>query len=196
MTQPTISTDEVTNLLDALASAVEAANLEAPTAPGELRPLRVVVGWPRHDDLALPALSIDAGQVTRRHQPPRVVAVDAVPGSDPAEVDVTWAVEALSVVVNLDLWTANVIQRYKLKPELLALFRPDPDEPHGLRLVLVNSFDTVARVMWQDDTTRDADGDNDGIRRLAITARADLNRLVKARRLAASWQVNPEYMEP
>jgi hypothetical protein len=193
---PTISTDEVTNLLDEIGLAVEALALSAPDATGADKPLKVIVGWPRHEALALPTLSVDAGLVSRRHEPPRVVSVVPVVGSDPPAVLVTWCVQTITAVISLDLWTASIVQRYKLRPLLETLFRLDPGEPAGLRLVLRNSHDTVARVMWQDDTVRDGEGSDDGIRRLAITARAHLNKLVVENRLAANFGVgNVVYTE-
>lgn len=191
----TTSTDEVENLINELAKAFEAAALTAPTPDGAALSLKVVRGFPRHDPLELPCLSLEAGLVTRRHQAAQVISVTPIEGSSPPMVRVVWIAQKVNVVVNIDLWTSTKTQRYSLRPQLEQLFRPDMDEPHGLNLVLAASNATPARVVWLNDTVRDAEGEDDGIRRLAITARADFNRLIVETRQAATFTVNTSYTE-
>lgn len=186
----TTTTDEVTNLVDALARAVEAlglsvpAQVQAPAVPGQPAPpvpaprgLVVLREWPRHDRLQLPTLAILSGEVTRRHTMGEVVSVVPVPGSSPAMVTVTRVEARLEVGLTLDLFTATKTDRYVLRPHLERLFRPDLDTPHGLELVLTNSHNTRARVRWISDQQLDADDADDAVRRLNIRATADLFKL-------------------
>jgi len=186
----TTATDEVTNLVDALASAVEAAALTVPAlatppaVPGQPapptpapRPLKVIREWPRFDKLDLPALSITSGDVQRAHVLGEVVSVTPVPLSDPPTVSVVRVEQRLTVALTLDLWTSSKTDRYTLKPQLERIFRPDLDDPQGLRLVLANSNGSLARVRWTSDQQLDADDSDDAVRRLSIRATADLNKL-------------------
>lgn len=186
----TITTDEVTNLVDAVALAVEAlaltvpAQVAPPAVPGQpappapaVRPLVVLREWPRHERLQLPTLSILSGEVTRRHAMGEVVSVVPVPGSSPAMVTVTRVEARLEVGLTLDLFTATKTDRYTLRPHLERLFRPDLDVPHGLELMLANSHNTTARVRWLGDQQLDADDADDAVRRLNIRATADLLKL-------------------
>lgn len=182
--------DDVTILVDALASAVEALGLTVPgpaprpavpgaPAPPTPSPMALVVlrEWPRHAELKLPALSILSGEVTRRHAWGEVVSAVPVVGSDPAEVTVTRVEARLTVQLTLDLWTASKTDRATLKPHLERLFRPDLDEPHGVVLELTEAHNAVARVRWMSDRQLDADDADDAVRRLSITATADMTRL-------------------
>lgn len=185
----TTTTDEVTNLVDALALAVEAlaltvpAQLAPPAVPGQPappvpapRPLVVLREWPRHDRLQLPTLAVLSGEVTRRHTMGEVVSVVPVSGSSPAMVTVTRVEARLEVGLTLDLFTASKTDRYTLRPHLERLFRPDLDIPHGLELDIINSY-TRARVRWISDQQLDADDADDAVRRLNIRATADLFKL-------------------
>lgn len=205
----TTTTDEVTNLIAAIASAVEALALTLPAlaappaVPGQPapptplpRPLVVLREWPRHDRLQLPTLSILSGEVTRRHAMGEVVSCVPVVDEDPEAapmVTLTRQEARLTVALTLDLWTASKTDRMTLKPHLERLFRPDPEVPHGLELTLADSHGTAARVRWLGDQQLDADDADDAVRRLTIRAEADLTKLRVDVLPAADFNVTTHY---
>lgn len=169
---PTTANEPVTNAIDAIASTIEAAALGSLAGTDTLS---VVRGFAREETLVLPTLTIAlAGRADRTNCHPEVISETE---EDATHVAIVVLRARFKLPLQLDLWTRDATDRYKLLPYLEGLFFAEPGDPPdlkppGLDLTLANGYDAPCRVVLLDRGRQDDGSASSGIYREQLPAEA------------------------
>lgn len=157
----------------------------------------VVLGFPLQTELELPRISLELGDEDWQGMLGGYDKLTLTDGPTPEEVTVTYRTHRIEVPVQLDLWTANRTDRFKLLPHLVDVFGPEvrPDgttKEAGLEVVLGDYYDALVVVRWGGGGQRDREGASDGISRYQADLTVEVGRFKQVVLPRATWTVEQD----